>query len=223
MKKFRNFFVMVLVYLSSHSCGKIISGRTSDGKSLEAAAQDDPSLASTSSGTCSGGLKRIFVTASAYNGNLGGVTGADACCMRDGNKPAGTSTYKAMIVDGASRVACTTAFCTGGTAEHVDWVLATTTPYYRTDCTTLINTTSTKGLLSFGLTNTISATNAGVWTGMSNGWVASNVCSSWASAAAGSNGDLGYTSYTNGGAINVGGTTSPDTCDNSFHLYCVEQ
>ncbi|HLD45750.1 MAG TPA: DUF1554 domain-containing protein, partial [bacterium] len=67
-------------------------------------------------------VKKIFVTDATYNGNLGGVAGADALCEADANKPA-TGTYKALIVDGVARVACTTANCGGGAGENIDWVL----------------------------------------------------------------------------------------------------
>ncbi|TGL12883.1 hypothetical protein [Leptospira meyeri] len=40
---------------------------------------------------------RIFITMATYNGNLGGVSGADA------RKPADGSTYKAFLVDGINR------------------------------------------------------------------------------------------------------------------------
>ncbi len=221
MKQITDFIIIVFACSLFPSCGKIISGGTSDGSSLEDAAQ---STDSTSSGACSNGRKRIFVTAGSYSGNLGGVAGADAYCMSASNKPAGTSTYKALIVDGSSRVACTTASCSGGTAEHVGWVLAASTPYYRTDCATWINTTNSNGLLSFGLTNPISTSNVGAWTGMNNTWrTTANTCGSWTSSSSGSNGDLGFANYSNSGAINIGGASSPDSCDTSYRLYCVEQ
>ena len=68
--------------------------------------------------------KTLFVTAAGYNGNLGGVSGADAKCMADANKPSDGKTYKAMLTDGSTRIACTSANCTtSGNAEHLGWVL----------------------------------------------------------------------------------------------------
>ena len=56
-------------------------------------------------------LYRIFVTASAYNGDLktaggggDGAAGADNLCNSDANKPAGSS-YKAILFDSANRTA----------------------------------------------------------------------------------------------------------------------
>jgi hypothetical protein len=219
MKQWNHHLMIALVALLSNSCGKIIDGRTSDGSSLE----DTARTLTESAPPCSNGGKRIFVTAATHNGNLGGVAGADARCMSDSNKPGGTSTYKALIVDGSSRVACTTGYCSGGASEHVDWVLSASRSYYRTDCTTLITTTTASGLLSFGLTNTIHPSSLSAWTGTSINWVAGNTCGSWTSSAAGSNGELGVSNYSNFGALNPGGITSPDSCDNTFRLYCVEQ
>ena len=49
---------------------------------------------------------RIFVTAATTDGLIGtgGINGADSFCNVDTNKPT-TGTYKAMLVDGSTRIA----------------------------------------------------------------------------------------------------------------------
>jgi len=60
--------------------------------------------------TCT--ICKTFVTSAEFTGDIrtaGGqltaIASADALCMVDMNKPAGTSVYKALLVDGTNRVA----------------------------------------------------------------------------------------------------------------------
>lgn len=134
-------------------------------------------------------MKKTFVSAST-DGNIGGIAGADTKCMNDAQAEVG-KTYKAMIIDGVNRVACTTPMCnTGGSSEHVDWVLQPNTEYYRIDGTTLIGETNNNGLFIIPLTNTYKY-DAGthrlsrIWSGLSADWRGSGAtCSGWTSAAA---------------------------------------
>lgn len=64
---------------------------------------------------------KTFITAAKFNGDIqsaGGqataIESADSLCMADANKPTDSSTYKAMLVDGTNRLACTTSLCSGG-------------------------------------------------------------------------------------------------------------
>ncbi len=89
--------------------------------------------------------KIIFVTAATHNGDFdsgsGGAAGADAFCMGDANYP-GSGTFKALIVEGGlGRTACSTADCSGGSSEHIDWIISANTTYYQDDETTEIGTT----------------------------------------------------------------------------------
>ena len=114
---------------------------------------DSVDILKTYGSTGTSGIKKIFVTTSLTNGNLGGVTGADSFCNNDSNKP-DSSTYKALIVSNTRR-ACTTAECSGGPSEHQDWVMSANTNYYREDGLTLIGTTTDNGIFSFPLINSI--------------------------------------------------------------------
>ena len=176
--------------------------------------------------------KRIFVSSTSASGALGGspggIAGADAICQADANNPdVGTSysaNYKALLVDGTTRRACTSANCvTSSTAEHLDWVLTTSTSYVRgVDSTTTIGTTNVKGLLGFPLSQSISPSLAlpSVWTGLGTDWTtSSNTCGGWANGVSGL-GVLGsFISTTSTDPINY----SNDSCALPYPLYCVEQ
>jgi hypothetical protein len=155
------------------------------------------------------------------NDGSNGIEEADTICNADSNKP-NSSTYKAMIVDGLNRVACTTAGCSGGTAEHVDWVLQASTEYRQIDEFTVIATTTTAGIFSFPLDNTVespTSTNT-LWTGLNNtSWTTgSSTCSAWTDGSGASNG-LAHSAAVVG---SMGNQTQ--LCTNTlFKLHCVEQ
>jgi hypothetical protein len=170
--------------------------------------------------------KYIFVTTGTagngtFTGNLSGISGADASCNSDSNKP-NSSTYKALIVDGTNRVACTSANCaTSGNSEHVDWVLAASTQYKRPNGT-VIGTTNSLKLFTFNLTNAISPmiSNSYAWTGFSSSrdWTTSaSTCSSWSSTSG--NGEAGRLASTDAQSMQY----FTPTCSSSRFLYCVEQ
>ncbi len=186
------------------------------------------SLAATSSTTvncASTGFCRIFATAATATKN-GGITGLDAQCNADTNKPSGGGTYKALVSDGVNRRACTTAACGAGTGEHINWVLKPSKEYRRKDGTTVIGTTTANGVFSFPLTNSpeilanLVVTN-GVATGLSANWTSSaNDCLDWSSNAGGNSSTVGTWDSTNAGVIDGGGTSG---CSNGHMLLCVEQ
>lgn len=171
---------------------------------------------------------RIFKTSTQYTGDLKtngnaatGVAGADSLCMSNSSYP-GNGTYKALIVDGANRVACTTANCGGGTSEHVDWVLSANTTYMRSDDTTTIGTTTSAGIFSFNLTNAFSDTANGHWTGLNANWTTSGGdcgIEPWASSSSSFSGTIGSATSVDSDAI----STSDDQCNFNDNLICVEQ
>jgi hypothetical protein len=181
---------------------------------------------------------------SGYDGNLGGVAGADAKCNADPDKPATPvgATYKAVLVDGTdpeiARVACTTANCTTPSGS---WVLYPDTPYINASGETL-GTTNSAGIFTSTLQNIIAppvfqvqyAFNM-VWTGLATGWVTATgpevSCSGWTTNAINPTGSYGDTSGTSpggqGGAFYGNGSTS---CRNKefnqmgiIGIYCAEQ
>lgn len=169
-------------------------------------------------------VKKTFVSATT-DGNLGGIAGADTKCMNDAQAEVG-KTYKAMIVDGVNRVACTTGNCSGEVSEHVDWVLQPNTKYYRIDGTTLIDETNDKGLFTAPLTNTYRdapGTNEAfrIWVGLNSDWTSTpNMfnCNQWTTT--GGSGAHARVDQTNNQAINY----SAQLCSDGLNfLLCVEQ
>ncbi|MBS0617639.1 MAG: DUF1554 domain-containing protein [Spirochaetes bacterium] len=66
---------------------------------------EDTTCTKTSSGggASAASQKYIFLSATSYNGNLGGIAGADAKCNADAAKPNG-STYKAHLYHGTGTI-----------------------------------------------------------------------------------------------------------------------
>lgn len=133
--------------------------------------------------------KKIFVILQDLTGDLktfgagtNGVNGADKACQSDSQSSGGT--YKALIVDGLNRIACTTANCSGGVGEHLDWVLKPNNEYRQIDGTTVIGTTNAKGIFDFPLQNVFSTSSYFLWAGLQSDWTAdSNNCSRFESTA----------------------------------------
>lgn len=120
---------------------------------------------------------KTFVTTSVFDGNLiaaegtnkaTGIAAADSLCMKDAGYP-GTGIYKAFLVDGANRIASTTANAGDG---QINWVLRPSENYYRSDGTTKIMTTNANGIFVFGtLSNPfVAAGMPSYWTGMDADW-----------------------------------------------------
>ncbi|HNN06615.1 MAG TPA: DUF1554 domain-containing protein, partial [Leptospiraceae bacterium] len=165
--------------------------------------------------------KRIFITANVYNGSLGGVSGADTKCSADSNKPS-TGTYKALIVQGTTRRACSTANCSGGSSEGIDWVLTANTNYYQKDGSAYVGTTSSAAIFTFSLAKPFSSADTGPlsWTGLQKDWTNStDNCTSWTTSSAGVSGTeaVGYS------IADISIYYDSRTCNGTQSLYCVEQ
>jgi hypothetical protein len=169
------------------------------------------------------GKKKIFVSENS-NGNLGGVSGADAICNQDENKPeCDVATYKALLVDDDNRVACTTANCSGGSSEHTDWVLAPNTQYHNI-LGGVVGTTNANGIFDFPLENKIDLSNDYIWTGMQGNWTPDSAdanCLKWTSADNGISGRVGIRQELDDALLD----DSTNTCDDTsaIALLCVEQ
>ncbi|GIX41510.1 MAG: hypothetical protein KatS3mg129_1243 [Leptospiraceae bacterium] len=182
---------------------------------------------------------RIFVSTNRYDGNLGGITGADNICNNDPNKP-NTSLYKALLVDGTNRVACISPNCsTNGISEHIDWVLKPNTTYIRANGSTFIFTTNSDGIFIFGTANnSISdgppSTIYFIWTGLNQDWTiytfssTERDCNDWNSNSSAYITKYGKSTFSDYNMISFGidncnqvGTASGPS--SYYHLYCVEQ
>lgn len=163
---------------------------------------------------------KIFVTAGVSSPYIG-VSGFDADCMGDTNKPADSSVYKAMIVEGTTRRACSTPMCGGGAAEGIDWVLKPSHRYVRASDSADLFTAGSAAVFSFGTwSNPPDAAALSFWTGLTASWTNSpSNCLSWANNLGGTFGATGNSSSTNSSVISA---TALD-CTGSYHLLCVEQ
>jgi hypothetical protein len=173
-----------------------------------------PASQSTSTRT-----RYIFRSAAAYDGNLGGISGADTKCNTDGGRPDPALSYKALLVDGVSRVACTTANCSGGVGEHINWILRANTPYKNAGGVT-VGTTDSVGLFSTNLIAQINVSANNVWTGLASDYTSDvNRCTNWSSNTNGSFGRTGSADQTSiPNLISLGNTN----CATTVYLYCVE-
>lgn len=163
--------------------------------------------------------KKIFVTAATTTGNAGGISGADNLCATDANNPNDGYSYVALISDGLTRVGCTTAFCSGGDSEHVDWPLDLDTTYVRASDGVEIGTTSpSAGIFAFPLTAAFVSSGTNYWTGLETDWRSDTVddCSGFTGTGGfGANGSVNSTSNT---AIKV----NEISCTTNRAIVCVE-
>jgi hypothetical protein len=161
--------------------------------------------------------KIIFSTPMIYDGNLGGISGADDKCNTDSLKPPNTGSYKALIVDGVNRRATVTANISD---SPIDWVLLPNQLYIRPTGLT-ITTTNSFAIHDFGanLTSSIGTTGDAVWTGLNTNWTSASGCGTPAWTDPGQFGRYGVDNQSNFSSIN-GGNLS---CGNIGRLYCVQQ
>lgn len=168
----------------------------------------------------------IYYTSGNYGpGASGGFTfnsiaSADAKCMSDFAYP-GTGTYEALLVDGISRQACSTASCGTGSSEHIDWVLQPNTTYVQSDGATVIGTTDSNGIFPFPLENNFTTfTSGSPWTGLETDWTNNiNNCVLWASNLPADNGQVGDMGQTTSSSISLFSLA----CSQVQSLLCVQQ
>lgn len=163
--------------------------------------------------------RRLFVTSSTTNGNIGGVTGADTLCSSDANKPTDGGTYKAVLVDASlNRRACSSANCTLVT-ENINWVLGANITYLRSLDGTVIFTTNSAGIFPFGTASaSIDTGSDQYFTGLNSNWTLNGShCTSWTSNTG--SGRIGSSDQTGGTMIENGG----GGCNTSKKLLCAEQ
>lgn len=162
----------------------------------------------------------IFISSTQANGNFGGPSQADAICMADASRPDKTKTYKAMMSIINTRIACQTAYCTGGTSENINWVLSPNTTYTRSDGT-IIGTTNSAGIFPATLTNSFSSTNTKIWTGLKADWTQwfDEDCNDWTSQNGFNNGARGVSNNSDYRSWAL----ARDNCNVAGSFYCVEQ
>jgi hypothetical protein len=143
---------------------------------------------------------------------------------------AGSTNYKALLVDGAARIATATGDLGDG---QTDWVLEANREYRRADDRSVFTANAAR-LFGFSggatLANPVSVSGGSFWTGLSVDWTymgATIACNGWTSSSAGVSGEVGLADQTGAGSIHAGA----ETCDRttrtiggaSIGLLCIEQ
>ena len=176
--------------------------------------------ACTSAQACASGScvansgKRIFVTATSYTGNLGGLAGADSKCNSSAQGAGVTGTWKAWLSD-------------DGTANAIDRI-ADVGPWFLVGTTT--KAFNNKANLTSVPLHAIdrneqgalvdSTNNIPVWTGTASGGTrTTNTCFGWTTATiATSQGSTGYVQVAASWTA-----ASISNCSASNRIYCIEQ
>ena len=168
--------------------------------------------------------KIIFVSSALYDGNLGGLTGADLKCqtLADAAKLCGT--YKAWLSDGTGNAADRLTHATGdyilpdGQVVANGWDGLTTATLQHA-----INQTETKGAPPVGTVKCAGGAPVPVWTGATNSGIAvpNGSCSNWASTSTTPGAAFGNANATN---FAWSGTCQIVTlCPKTAALYCLQQ
>ena len=182
-----------------------------------------------------GPFKTVFLSLGSAQGNAG-YSGFDAICASGATTKGYSGTYKAMVVgkggyDGVfsslpARRACSTANCSTGVGENIDWVFHANTHYKQegvASVSTFVGTTNASGIFD-EMRNGFSATTADVWTGLSPTWAPAIIdgisqngtCTDWGINDPSYGGSIGSSS----GSINIG---SGGNCNVARKVICVEQ
>ena len=175
----------------------------------------------TGEGTATDGLSssqhRIFISSASYNGNLGGLSGADSKCQALAEAQGLERTYKAFMGSGASSLKSRFNLVGGvfnfnGSGE----------PIKITDLgVDLLNTDQPKDLInSIEFDETGNSVNSSAWTGSdSEGEISTSVsCNNWTDDSSGQNGTVGDNSRVTGFYLE---DPPSQPCNLTYRIYCV--
>jgi hypothetical protein len=179
-----------------------------------------------------GPAKLVFVTSQVYNGNLGGLAGADALCQKLATQTLRPGTFKAWLSSTATSAAQRLTHSTGpyvlvnGTRVAANWAGLTSGTLL-----SAINLTETGGPPPAG-TLVCSSTNVGAaWTSTAaDGTLATMLgatCADWGTSGLSTGALLGVvgptgSGWTNGCGAQTAGNNSA-ICAQTASLYCFEQ
>jgi len=164
--------------------------------------------------------KVAFVTMSAQNGNMGGLSGADAICQAEADAVGLTGTYLAWLADN-----------TGSPDSRFSTAIKGTLPIVRTDGTTIANNWadltdgSIDAQMNYSVYGAKKETNVSItWTNVANDGTlfnSSNTCVDWTSN---NNADNGQTGTSTGTTDWTERSFSPTRdCQTRYQIYCFEQ
>jgi len=159
---------------------------------------------------------RVFLSSTTHDGNLGGLSGADAICQGLAGSASLPGTYRAWLSDGAQSPS--TRFSqSSGPYQLLNGVTIATSWNDLTDGTLAAPITLAENGATFddpalrSWTNTLANGTAG--------GVLNENCAGWTSGANGSDGDEGQVTSTSDNWTDF----ATGTCNNLFHLYCFQQ
>lgn len=201
-----------------------------DGSAAEDAGAIDLDASTTegsvdaSGGACGTDCHVMFITASTFTGNLGGQAGADQKCKDAAAASkvpaiaARSSRFIAWISTGSSNDPGMTARLPMklGSFARVDGKVIAGSVSELLSGTIRINIVEDESGSAI-LTGNLQGAS---WTGTTaSGTTSANTCSDWTSSSNNGTGDIGQASEVNPNWTNAG----PVTCNQSKHLYCLEQ
>lgn len=171
--------------------------------------------------------KNIFVTSTTYQGNLGGLTGANNIC-RTRAQFAGLSqygTYQALIATNGSSAMDNIGW-NWGTLQTLTGTVVSSTPQqmHLSSLASAPNRNEFGALASTNVWGGVGYTYTGAWpyvfTYTSNASDSRN-CANWTTSSSGTNGSYGASGSTNVSALHIAGYTASLACSNSLPIYCV--
>jgi hypothetical protein len=161
-------------------------------------------------------FKRIFVSSATYNGNMGGVAGANALCSGLATAALLPGTYRALIAGSASNLednivlTKNTYDFEGRFFAKDEYILG---PYGEAPAANAVGTDENGDPVAVGTR---------VWTGSSALGIAQDHCNNWGSALSSDEGNYGIVNYyQNSFWKNI--FDSVATCDQPNHIYCIQQ
>ena len=160
--------------------------------------------------------KKVFVTADSWNGNLGGVAGADAKCAAAASTAGLAGSYKAWISTSSYSPATSSSFY-----KHTGPYITLNNKKIADDFTDLTSG-SVQSVVDVDQNGTPFSTEQYTWTGTrSSGTLRSTsyTCNNWTTGTSGSSGWRGSTNRDNKWWTDF----NMQSCDNTFRLYCLEQ
>lgn len=223
-KNIRIIFCFVAIFLTLVGCD---DAKKDDSNSIVALLL----ASSQTSQTASLPEKRMFLTSTLYNGNLGGITGADQKCNSDSRKPSGSSNFKAYVFDGTVRSLSRN----GSKYDLVDYPIAANTKYLTITGDSLGSTNATRSFSTdindFFLMNRakLAETNDEFWVGLMTVAFTSytaevrETCTGWTTNGAGVTGGYGFTNPNNTPPVTYLYNNTTRNCSMTRALLCVEQ
>ena len=197
------------------------NGPGSDGDVLTSKGSGLPPTWKAAGGGSSGGCtvrKRVFVTSTTYDGNLGGFAGADAKCQARADAASLGGTWKAILSIGTVNSPITSR--AKGRIGN-DWDILTDihgTPVESSNDLWDQSGVQLNSALEFDEFGNFR--NTKVWTGTERDGNSSGVtCNDWTSNSSAVSGIYGESRLPNNGWWIE---RSNDTCENTYSLYCVE-